>query len=768
MRHYRFRWRAGTGTGPLFQAVVFAAWLPVFLAGSAAAQPVTRTGSLSGHVVDAKTGAPIAKVLVVIESTRLSAQTDEVGRFDLPHVPAGQRRLYVSVVGYILVQRDVQIGAGQSLDILIPLSEGTGTYTEVVTVTGDAFRAAEAAVVAQQVLGSADIQNLRGVLADDPLRAVQVLPGVATGDDLRSEFSVRGSDFGHMNFTVDGFSTPFLLHTVRAVEDRANSGSVAMINSDILEDVTLLNGGYAQRYGNRTGAELDFRLREGSRDRSQARVAISATNAAVVAEGPLGRGGRGSWLASARKSYLDLVVKRLREEGLAFAFTDAQAKFVYDLTTSQRLALSVIAGKSRLIDTDKNFPTSKFIGRNKSAVAIAGWRMTGSHGILNARVLAASNDFENHQTDSPSRDEGDDHQLAARTDGSITWGGATQLEAGADIDRTRESRTRLRNSGGVGRPINDYAGTARRSGAYAQLRWVPAHSLTLVPGARVDHSTLTGTTTGSPWIQGEWAIGRGVSLRGGAGVYRQFPDFEQVIGALGRSSNTEERAAQYDVGVEGRVSASTRWQVTLYDRQEHDVLRRFGSETRIDGNRLVRASSTAQYANRLEGFARGVELLVQRRDPNGLSGWISYAYGRNHYRDTANGESFWGDLDQRHTFNVYAFYRLSDRTSLTGKLRMGSNFPVPGYYIERDGTYFVTDRKNQLRLPVYARLDVRANRTFNWSRKRLTLFAEVMNVLDRDNLRFDPPFIDSRTRQATGLFETMIPIVPSAGVLIEF
>ena len=59
------------------------------------------------------------------------------------------------------------------------------------------------------------------MLADDPLRAVQVLPGVAAGDDLRSEFSVRGSDFTHMNMTVDGFSTPFLLHTVRAVEDRS-------------------------------------------------------------------------------------------------------------------------------------------------------------------------------------------------------------------------------------------------------------------------------------------------------------------------------------------------------------------------------------------------------------------------------------------------------------------------------------------------------------------------------------------------------------------
>ena len=93
---------------------------------------------------------------------------------------------------------------------------------------------------------------------------------------------------------------------------------------------------------------------------------------------------------------------------------------------------------------------------------------------------------------------------------------------------------------------------------------------------------------------------------------------------------------------------------------------------------------------------------------------------------------------------------------------------MPGYYLEQNGDYFVIDRRNESRLPVYARLDIRANRTFKWSRKRLTLFAEVINLLNRDNLRFDPPSINPVTRRATGLFETMLPILPSAGVLIEF
>jgi hypothetical protein len=735
------------------------------LAGGGVTQSAT-AGTIRGEVVDARTGAPLARVLVLVQEGRQTAQTGADGRFELPGVAAGPHRLLVSVVGYVFVQRDVAVTPGQALELTIPLTEGTGTYTETVTVAADPFRRADTAVAAQQLLGSADLQNLRGVLADDPLRAVQVLPGVATGDDLRSEFSVRGSDFGHMNFTVEGFSTPFLLHTVRAIEDRANSGSVAMINSDILEEVALMNGGYPQRYGNRTGAEVDFRLRDGSRDRRQVRVGVSGTSASAVVEGPFRT--RGSWLLSARKSYVDLLVKRLRDEGIAFSFTDVQGKAVFDLSQRQRLDLTLIAGRSRLEDTDRDDRNDRFVGRNQAAIAVAGWRHTSSRAVITGRLLGAVSEFRNDETDNPSLDEGEERQLGARLDASYSFAPGVQLELGAEVEQGRETRRRDRVSGGVARTINQYSDDATRRGAFALVRAELFDKLLIAPGARADHSTLTGETTGSPWLQMQWRLTPAMSVRAAAGTYRQFPGFEQVVGSLGRPENTHERAAHYDLGVEGRVGAMMRWQVTLYDREEQDFIRRVGAETRLVDGRLVRASTTAVYRNRLEGYARGVEVLLQRRDPNKLSGWIAYAYGRNRYHDALSGETFWGDLDQRHTFNVYAHYRWSDRSSVAGKLRMGSNFPVPGYYAERDGEYFVVDRRNDARLPIYARLDVRVNRTFNWSRKRLTLFAEVINVLNRDNLRFDPPSINATTRRATGLFETMLPILPSAGVLIEF
>ena len=73
-----------------------------------------------------------------------------------------------------------------------------------------------------------------------------------------------------------------------------------------------------------------------------------------------------------------------------------------------------------------------------------------------------------------------------------------------------------------------------------------------------------------------------------------------------------------------------------------------------------------------------------------------------------------------------------------------------------------------LRVPAYSRLDLRGNRTFNWQGKRLTLFVEVLNALGHENLRFNVPGVNGRTRQAFGICEPMIPFVPSAGILLEF
>ena len=727
----------------------------------------TGPGTIEGRIVDARTGQPLQRVLVAVDGG-LSSETDVQGRFSLAPVASGTVRLYVSAVGYGLVQRTLQLTPGATLVVDIPLSEGAAAYTETLTVAGDPFRRGESGAPALHALGSAQLQNLRGVLADDALRAVQVLPGVATGDDFRSEFSVRGTDFSHLNFTVDGFATPYLLHMVRGVDERANTGSVTMVNGDVLEQVTLSNGGYSQRSGNRTGADLAFLVREGSRDRRGLRLSVSGTSASAVVEGPVGRSKKGSWLLSGRKSYLDLVLDRLSDEGLSFGFADLQAKVRYDLTPGQTAALTFIAGSSTLEETPQQPDDELFIGHNGSAILIANWKKSLKSAVVSAGLLGATTAFDNHTVLGTRLENGTNDQVAVRADASWRLD-ALQIDSGAILEITdeRQQRNQLMTPTTT-RTINDYRDKAARHGAYVQLRVPVGPHVHLAPGMRADRWQLTNQSTTSPWMQAEVRLPRRFVGRAGGGVYQQFPGFEEVVGAFAGTGLRAERAVHADAGVEHRLSSSIRWQVSLYHRADDDLIRRPDADTRLVADRLVRGVPTARYANRLDGYARGVELLVQREAPTGLSGWLAYAYGRNRYADIVTGEEYWGDLDQRHTLNAYGFYRFSHRFSVSAKYRMGTNFPIPGYYSQQGDAYFVSDRRNMLRLPSYARLDLRANRTFDWPRKRLTLFAEVINVLNRANVRFNPPRVSSSTRQVTRLFDSLVPVVPSAGLLLEF
>ena len=330
-------------------ALVVALMLLAWDAGTAAAQSAGRvaaTSAIGGLVVDARTGMPITGARVVIGPVSQSTVTDADGRFTFDAVRPGAYTLTVSLIGYVFVRREIELGT-EPLEVRIPLTEGSGGYRETVSVT-PAVAPKDVGVGAQTELGSAALQDLRGIAADDPMRAIQALPGVATGDDFQAEFSVRGSQFRHVGVVLDGTATQFLLHTVRS---NHNTGSITMINTDVLDRATLTAGPHAQRHGDWLGATLDFGLREGSRDRATFRGAASATTATFVAEGPVGRSRRGSWLTSARWSYIDWLVRQLYPsiDG-TLGFTDLQSKAVYDLTSQQQLQFVVVAGDASFLN----------------------------------------------------------------------------------------------------------------------------------------------------------------------------------------------------------------------------------------------------------------------------------------------------------------------------------------------------------------------------------------------------------------------------------
>ena len=90
-----------------------------------------------------------------------------------------------------------------------------------------------ASPIARQFDGLGRVRWLKfpGHLSDDPLRVVQAMPGVAGGDDFRSEYSVRGSPYRHAGPVVDGVAAPWLQH---AALGRGNTGTLTMLRGDMV------------------------------------------------------------------------------------------------------------------------------------------------------------------------------------------------------------------------------------------------------------------------------------------------------------------------------------------------------------------------------------------------------------------------------------------------------------------------------------------------------------------------------------------------------
>ena len=744
----------------------------VSLLTAAAVQPsAAQPASVTGIVIDDRTEIPIGNVLVFTDGHPVFTTTDDEGRFAMALAP-GEYSIAASIVGYALLRAPVTVTAGVVVPVTFRLSEGAGTFSERVTVTGSRLAESETAPGAGALFGR-ELENLRGVMLDDPLRAVQALPAATATDDLYSEFAVRGSSFDHVGLTVDGIGTRYLMHTVHGVTD---GGSIAMVNSEALGAVALLPGSYPQTTGRALGAQVDLVTREGNREQFRARAGLSGTSATVLGEGPL-PGGRGSWLASARKSYLGYIIRRIEPDAsFVFGFVDAQAKIAYDVSGRHQLSLTTLIGRAAFDEGEED------LGANDRAEATShawlsalAWRyIPGPRLAVTHRFYSTGVEYDQVNAAGTTLDAARAHDTGWRMDATFAPAGSWLIAFGGDAQRLQGRSLRQRTLSTGPRRLNEYDEHAGSGTAYAQMT-LPIGRLRLSPGVRGDAWGLTDERTLSPWLTATVDVSNRLRLRGGSGLYRQFPTIEQVHG-LRRSDVRHERATHLDAGIEYDLRRQTRGSVTVYRRRERDVLRAAESEPQRLANGTLRPGfADSPWVNRLDGRATGFELLLRRDSPSGLSGWAGYGYSRSRYSDAISGERFWADADQRHTVTLYGNLRLSSRSTVSAKFRSGSNYPLRGYLVDGDAPeidgrpayYLLGTERNTLRLPAYARLDVRADRAFHLRGTRLVLFVEVANALSRDNRR-NTPYGNDRSGRVFGATESLIPIVPSAGFVVDF
>jgi hypothetical protein len=731
--------------------------------------------ALRGRVVDASTGEPIAKVKIIVSGASQSTSTDEHGEFTLPEHSDGEVELYITTIGYGLVRKTILIKAGEPVLIRIALGQEAATLTEQVMVTTGPFERIATGAASEQTLNKTELQTLSSVIAGDPLRATQSLPGVTASDDYRSEFAVRGLGFKHVGVYLDGVLTDNFVHTVEG--NFPDTGSISVVNSDTINSVSLLSGAYPVNFGDRTAAVLNLETRQGNRLKVAGRVAASMSSTSGVFDGPFASG-RGGWLISARKSYLGHLVHRISDANdntndSIFDFSDLHGKAIYDVTPRHQLGLALVLGKFQF---ERNRPPDQ-LGANSvlhaetnNLLVNANWNYTpGPRLFTQTRVFYLRTSYSDTNPQNLNLEDGQRTQMGFRSDISFLARPAHRVEAGLYVRSLRADQLSRRflfvsPLPSLNSDAFDHRGTEQSY--YLQDTW---HSerlgLSLTGGGRIERNGLTGETLISPRVSMGLGLGSNWGIRAGFGKYYQYPAFEQMFGRLGNPAIRAERATHYNLSLERTLGNRIRVLAEVYDREDANVLFSL-SEPRVEGGFLN--FTELPFRNALHGHARGIELTLQRRSANGLTGWASYSYAKTRLRDDRNNLSFVSDLDQRHTLNVYTGYRFTETFNLNGQWRYGSGYPIPGFYRLNGSTLFLASERNLVKLPDYRRLDVRASKAFLFKKWKLTLTGEVLNVLNRDNFRYGG-FDEFRANGAViGGLDKQLPRLPSAGVVLEF
>src|SRR4029078_7020151 len=184
----------------------------------------------------------------------------------------------------------------------------------------------------------------RAAALQDVSRYVQSLPGVVIGsNDFRNDIIVRGGSPLENLFVVDNVEIPNINAFAHFA---AAAGTVRLLDAELLQDVTFLTGGYPAPFINRTSSVLQVTQREGNRQQFGGWATLGFAGAGAILEGPI-NAGKGAWVVSARRSFLDLFTEDVGFGGVPVLYA-LNAKAVYDLTPRDRIWLVEIAGVDQI------------------------------------------------------------------------------------------------------------------------------------------------------------------------------------------------------------------------------------------------------------------------------------------------------------------------------------------------------------------------------------------------------------------------------------
>ncbi|MGV3632066.1 MAG: carboxypeptidase-like regulatory domain-containing protein [Bacteroidota bacterium] len=309
------------------------------------------TQTVRGRVFDNETKSPLVGVKLQVFTAdsvkNLRALSDADGLFEIPNVPIGKHELNVRFMTYDTKNVTIIVQTGKETVLEIPLQESFVQKDEVVVTArkkGETIN--ELATVSAQQFSVEETNRYAGSRSD-PARMASNFAGVQGADDSRNDIVVRGNSPLGIVYKVEGIDIPNPSHF--AISGSAG-GPVSILNNKILGNSDFFLSAFPAEYGNSISGIFDLKLRNGNNKHHEFTGQFGFLGTELLAEGPLSKTGKSSYLVMGRYSTLSLFKTLGIQIGTDAVpeYGDAAFKLNWNLKKGGTLSAFGMGGKSNI------------------------------------------------------------------------------------------------------------------------------------------------------------------------------------------------------------------------------------------------------------------------------------------------------------------------------------------------------------------------------------------------------------------------------------
>jgi hypothetical protein len=738
--------------------------------------------TLSGHVKDKQSGESIIGATVFISNTKTGTSTNTYSFYSVTIPTADTIGLVISAIGYH--PQVLKVSGRENRELDIYLSNQVSDLKEVVVSAkrnNDNLQKTQMGVIEVPMKM---VNTLPVVFGErDLMKIIQLLPGVQGGNEGTTGFYVRGGNTDQNLIQLDEATVYNPNHLF---------GLFSTFNSNALNRVTLIKGGFPAQYGGRLSSVLDITMKEGNNKKFAGQGGIGLISSNLTLEGPIKKD-KGSFIVSGRRTYIDLLAKPFIK-AFGYAFYDLNAKLNYQLGKNDKIYLSGFYGKDDAHYTGAS-SLNYGIGFGNNAATLRWNHLFGQKLFANTSLITNKYSLALSTTQSGyvAQIYTGIKDLNAKTDFEYYPNPNHNIRFGFNYSfhtfTPLAASSKIKKDGTIPKFNTDsLAKTYTNEASWYfndEIKVSDAFSLNL--GLRIPYffTSTAQYTYLEPRIASKLSINDETSLKLSYTVMNQFlhlipnstaslptdiwipaskitaPQRSQQV-ALGLFKNFDNNALKTSIEV-------------YYKNMKNQALFKEGTLLTAGGN----LENNLTFG---KGYSYGMELFVEKNIGK-FNGWLSYtlSWTNQTFKELNGGKEFPFAYDRRHNLSLVGSYELSDKwvLSSTFVFNTGRPYTLPVGRVDvgyggtlYNGTYADYSTRNNYRLNNYNRLDVSAI-----YKKKRHLFKKdydsewvfsIYNLYSRRNPYFVYLSTDSVTKLPKATQVSLLPIIPSVSYNFKF